>query len=108
VSQSNLRFDVTPSTRSRSADERAAILEKPGFGLHFTDHMVEVRWDKDTGWHDASVRPYGPLQLDPAAAVLHYGQEIFEGIKSYRHADGSIWTFRAAPGAAGTAGGDLR
>ncbi|PAL02546.1 branched chain amino acid aminotransferase, partial [Staphylococcus hominis] len=44
--------------------------------------------------HNASVRPYGPLQLDPAAAVLHYGQEIFEGIKAYRHADGSIWTFR--------------
>ncbi|KAG0919425.1 hypothetical protein G6F35_018151 [Rhizopus arrhizus] len=66
--------------------------------------MVEVRWDKDAGWHNANVRAYGPLQLDPAAAVLHYGQEIFEGIKAYRHAD----AFGAAPGAAGTAGGDLR
>lgn len=87
-------FAVTRSDHPRSAEERAQILEKPGFGLHFTDHMVEVRWDKDAGWHNASVRAYGPLQLDPAAAVLHYGQEIFEGIKAYRHADGSIWTFR--------------
>ena len=46
------------------------------------------------GWHDARVEPYGPLQLDPAAAVLHYAQEIFEGLKAYRHADGSIWAFR--------------
>jgi hypothetical protein len=51
-------------------------------------------WDKAQGWHDAQVRAYGPLSLDPAASVLHYGQEIFEGIKAYRHADGSIWTFR--------------
>ena len=94
MSQSIPSFAVTRSDHPRSAEERAQILEKPGFGLHFTDHMVEVRWDKDTGWHNANVRAYGPLQLDPAAAVLHYGQEIFEGIKAYRHADGSIWTFR--------------
>ena len=93
MSQSIPSFAVTRSDHPRSAEERAQILEKPGFGLHFTDHMVEVRWDKDTGWHNANVRAYGPLQLDPAAAVLHYGQEIFEGIKAYRHADGSIWTF---------------
>ncbi|HGM6019295.1 TPA: branched chain amino acid aminotransferase, partial [Stenotrophomonas maltophilia] len=94
MSQSIPSFAVTRSDHPRSAEERAKILEKPGFGLHFTDHMVEVRWDKDAGWHNANVRAYGPLQLDPAAAVLHYGQEIFEGIKAYRHADGSIWTFR--------------
>ncbi|MBN8798194.1 MAG: branched chain amino acid aminotransferase, partial [Stenotrophomonas nitritireducens] len=93
MSQS-LSFHVTRSDHPRSAAERAKILEKPGFGLHFTDHMVAVRWDKDTGWHDAAVMPYGPIALDPAAAVLHYGQEIFEGIKAYRHADGSVWTFR--------------
>ena len=93
MSQS-LSFRVTRSDHPRSADERAKILEKPGFGVHFTDHMVAVRWDKDTGWHDAEVMPYGPISLDPAAAVLHYGQEIFEGIKGYRHADGSVWTFR--------------
>ena len=46
------------------------------------------------GWHDARITPYGPLSLDPATAVLHYAQEIFEGMKAYRHDDGSIWTFR--------------
>lgn len=56
--------------------------------------MVAISWNNEQGWHDAQVRAYGPLQLDPAASVLHYGQEIFEGIKAYRHADGSIWTFR--------------
>ncbi|WP_137190974.1 branched-chain amino acid aminotransferase [Stenotrophomonas rhizophila] len=94
MSQSSVSFNTTRSATPRSSEERERILAAPGFGLHFTDHMVEVRWDKDAGWHDAVVRPYGPLQLDPAAAVLHYGQEIFEGIKAYRHADGSIWTFR--------------
>ncbi len=72
----------------------SVILAAPGFGLHFTDHMVAISWNNEQGWHDAQVRAYGPLQLDPAASVLHYGQEIFEGIKAYRHADGSIWTFR--------------
>ena len=72
MSQS-LSFHVTRSDHPRSAEERAKILEKPGFGLHFTDHMAAVRWDKDTGWHDAVVMPYGPIALDPAAAVLHYG-----------------------------------
>ena len=100
MSQSSLSFDVTRSDHPRSAEERAKILEKPGFGLHFTDHMVAVRWDKDAGWHDAAVTPYGPISLDPAAAVLHYGQEIFEGIKAYRHADGSLWTFRPQANAA--------
>ncbi len=89
-----LVYQVTPSASPRSAAARAEILANPGFGKHFTDHMVAVEWDKDGGWHDAQVRPYGPLALDPAASVLHYGQEIFEGIKAYRHADGSIWTFR--------------
>ena len=56
--------------------------------------MVEITWTVDGGWNDATVRPYGPLQLDPAASVLHYAQEIFEGLKAYRHADGSIWGFR--------------
>lgn len=89
-----LTYRVTRSDHAKSAAERAAILANPGFGVHFTDHMVAIDWDKASGWHDARVQPYGPLSLDPAAAVLHYGQEIFEGIKAYRHADGSVWTFR--------------
>lgn len=87
------------STNPRSAEERAAILANPGFGNHFTDHTVVVDYsvgpDGKGSWHDARLEPYGPIVLDPSAAVLHYGQEIFEGLKAYRHADGSVWTFRA-------------
>ncbi|MBF4620418.1 branched-chain amino acid aminotransferase [Clavibacter sp. VKM Ac-2542] len=89
-----LSFEQTPSESARADAEREAILADPGFGKHFTDHMVQIDWTLDAGWHDARVVPYGPLQLDPAASVLHYGQEIFEGMKAYRHADGSVWTFR--------------
>ena len=74
--------------------ERAAILAAPGFGKHFTDHMVTVTWTPEGGWHDARVRAFGPITLSPAAAVLHYGQEIFEGLKAYRHDDGGVWGFR--------------
>ena len=90
----SVSFSSTLSSSPRTADELSAILVAPGFGLYFTDHMVAIAWNKDEGWHGAQVCPYGPLQIDPAASVLHYGQEIFEGIKAYRHADGSIWTFR--------------
>ncbi|KAF1708791.1 branched chain amino acid aminotransferase [Pseudoxanthomonas kalamensis DSM 18571] len=89
-----LTYTITRNPNPCSAAERAAVLANPGFGKHFTDHMVAIDWSKDGGWHDARVMPYGPLSLDPAASVLHYGQEIFEGIKAYRHADDSIWTFR--------------
>ena len=89
-----LTFSLTPSDAVRAEVEREAILADPGFGKHFTDHMVQIDWTVADGWHDAAVVPYGPLLLDPAASVLHYAQEIFEGLKAYRHADGSIWTFR--------------
>src|SRR6187455_2310712 len=89
-----LEFELTPSETARSRAERETILSDPGFGKHFTDHMVTIDWTVEEGWHSARVTPYGPLQLDPASSVLHYGQEIFEGMKAYRHADGSIWTFR--------------
>jgi branched-chain amino acid aminotransferase len=89
-----LAFDTTPSPARRAEAEREAILADPGFGKHFTDHMVTIAWSGTQGWHDAVVKPYGPLQLDPAASVLHYAQEIFEGLKAYRWADGSVWTFR--------------
>jgi len=89
-----LQFELTPSAQARADTEREVMLSDPGFGKYFTDHMVSIEWTAAGGWHDASVIPYGPLQLDPAASVLHYAQEIFEGLKAYRHADGSIWTFR--------------
>ncbi|RFA15305.1 branched chain amino acid aminotransferase [Subtercola boreus] len=95
-----LKFALTPSTDARAELEREAILADPGFGKHFTDHMVRVEWTLDGGWHDAQVLPYGPISLDPAASVLHYAQEIFEGLKAYRHADGSIHTFRPEANAA--------
>lgn len=89
-----LDFATTPSPERRAAAEREEILADPGFGKHFTDHMASVEWTLDAGWHDATVHAYGPLTLDPSASVLHYAQEIFEGMKAYRHADGSIWSFR--------------
>ena len=90
----SLHFQVTRSENPRSAEERALILADPGFGKHFTDHMVDICWSERGGWHRPRVQPYGPIALDPSAAVLHYGQEIFEGLKAYRHADGGIWGFR--------------
>lgn len=89
-----MKFELTRNPNPASDSEREAIIANPTFGTHFTDHQVVVVWEKDKGWHSAQVIPYGPIMMDPSAAVLHYGQEIFEGIKAYRHEDGSIWTFR--------------
>ncbi len=100
TAQRPLDFTITQSAALRPQAERDAILANPGFGKHFTDHMVSIDWTLEQGWYDAQVRPYGPLMLDPAASVLHYAQEIFEGLKAYRHADGSIWTFRPEANAA--------
>ncbi|MFB2606366.1 branched chain amino acid aminotransferase, partial [Rhizobium phaseoli] len=68
--------------------DRVQALEAPGFGKLFTDHMVLARWTAEKGWHDAKVTPRRPLELDPASAVLHYAQEIFEGMKAYKADDG--------------------
>lgn len=89
-----LAFHVTHTSQPTAPEKLAQILSNPGFGLHFTDHMVTIDWTVEKGWYDARVTPYGKLELDPAASVLHYAQEIFEGLKAYRHADGSIWAFR--------------
>ena len=89
-----LDITVTPTTSPVPDERLTEILASPGFGLHFTDHMYVVEWTPEQGWHDARVTPYAPLSIDPATAVLHYAQEIFEGLKAYRHEDGSVWTFR--------------
>jgi len=89
-----LDISIVPSAHQRADADVADILANPGFGTFFTDHMLTVEWTPDHGWHDARITAYGPLTLDPATAVLHYAQEIFEGMKAYRHDDGSIWTFR--------------
>src|SRR5210317_266266 len=65
-----------------------------GFGQHMTDHMFVMKYDEEMGWHDAAIKPYGNFSLDPAAMVLHYGQEIFEGLKAYRGKDDKILLFR--------------
>ena len=95
-----MQISTTPSTSPVEDARLAEILANPGFGTHFTDHMFAVEWTPDSGWHDARITPYGPLTLDPATAVLHYAQETFEGMKAYRHGDGSVWTFRPEENAA--------
>lgn len=85
-----IRRNPAPATPER----RAEILSDPGFGRYFTDHMVDWRWTEGEGWHDPRVVPYGPISIEPAAAVLHYAQEVFEGLKAYRHPDGSVHAFR--------------
>ena len=95
-----MQFTQTLNPSPATDERRAEILRAPGFGKFFTDHMVSATWTPAEGWHDAGLIPYGPIQLDPAAAVLHYAQEIFEGLKAYRHADGSVWAFRPEANAA--------
>ncbi|MQA88292.1 MAG: branched-chain amino acid aminotransferase [Streptosporangiales bacterium] len=90
----NVRFEIHRSDSPVPADRRAQLVADPGFGQVFTDHMITIRWSAEQGWHDAQLRPYGPLQLDPATAVLHYSQSIFEGFKAYHQDSGGVKTFR--------------
>jgi branched-chain amino acid aminotransferase len=87
-------FRIERNPHPASAERRAEIFANPGFGRYFTDHMLSITWTAAEGWHDARIEPYGPIPMDPATSVLHYAQEIFEGLKAYRHPDGSVWTFR--------------
>ncbi|MGH3444675.1 MAG: branched-chain amino acid aminotransferase [Nocardioidaceae bacterium] len=98
--EDTLHIEVAPSTDPVAPERLAQILAEPGFGSFFTDHMFVAEWTPDRGWHDARVTAYAPLSIDPATAALHYAQEIFEGLKAYRHADGSVWTFRPEANAA--------
>ncbi len=95
-----LNFDIRANAAALPAAERAQLLVAPGFGGVFTDHMATIRWTESQGWHDARIEPYGPITLDPAAQVFHYGQEIFEGLKAYAHSDGTIAAFRPQANAA--------
>ena len=88
---SSLKFSVTPTSQRHTRPKDSELI----FGRTFTDHMAIVDYDVDRGgWFDARVVPYGPLTLDPAAAVLHYGQELFDGLKAFRGADGKVRLFR--------------
>ncbi|AKC38768.1 MULTISPECIES: branched-chain amino acid aminotransferase [Mycobacteroides] len=84
------QLNPSPASPAR----RAEVLAAPGFGKYFTDHMVSIDWNTENGWHNAQVVPYGPITLDPSAIVLHYAQEVFEGLKAYRQPDGTIAAFR--------------
>jgi branched-chain amino acid aminotransferase len=93
-------FKVELRSDLATDETRTAVLASPGFGKFFTDHMVLASWTVDRGWHEQKVTGYAPLKVSPAAAVLHYAQEIFEGLKAYRHEDGSVWAFRPEVNAA--------
>jgi len=92
--QDAVTIALKPTSQPLAESERAARLAEPGFGRYFTDHMITARWAAGRGWHDAELRPYAPFEMDPATMVIHYGQSIFEGLKAYRQADGTIATFR--------------
>ncbi len=90
----SLKFEIRPSANPTSEQDRAAKLVDPGFGRVFTDHMALVRYSQGQGWHSARVESRANFPLDPAAAVLHYAQEIFEGLKAYKREDGGVNLFR--------------
>lgn len=95
-----LDFETRPNPAPVAAADRAALLANPGFGRVFTDHMVTIRYADGKGWYDARIEARAPIPMDPAAAVLHYAQEIFEGLKAYRAGDGAVTMFRPEANAA--------
>lgn len=89
-----LEFDIQPTADPTQASVRAEKLANPGFGRVFTDHMAVVNYNQAKGWHGARVTSRSSFPLDPATAVLHYAQEIFEGLKAYKRDDGGVNLFR--------------
>jgi branched-chain amino acid aminotransferase len=89
-----MKVNINKSSNPVKDELRDERVKSPGFGKYYTDHMVIAEWDEKTGWSDAQLKAYGPLTLDPATAVFHYGQEIFEGMKAYIQPDGGISLFR--------------
>jgi branched-chain amino acid aminotransferase len=86
--------EIRPSDHPASPAVRAERMTNPGFGRVFSDHMVVVPYTEGQGWGQAVLKAYGPLEMDPAASVLHYGQAIFEGFKAYKQKDGTVASFR--------------
>jgi len=91
LDMNGITFSRNPAPKQKPADQSAL-----GFGVYFTDHMFLMTYDDGQGWHDPRIVPYGPIALDPAAMCLHYGQEVFEGMKAYLGADGRVRLFRPA------------
>lgn len=88
------RIELQPANPPMRAEERTKRMQNLGFGKVFSEHMVVIPYSDETGWGRGVLKPYGPIVLDPAASVLHYGQAIFEGFKAYAQPDGGIKTFR--------------
>lgn len=85
----NIRIEKTLTPKAKPTDEKSL-----GFGKIFTDHMALIDYNRREGWHDARIVPFQNFSMHPAATCLHYGSEIFEGLKAYRRADGGIQLFR--------------
>ena len=85
----DIKIERTQTPKAKPTDESHL-----GFGKIFTDHMFQMDYDPDNGWHNARIIPYQPLPMDPACVVFHYAQECFEGMKAYRTADDTILLFR--------------
>ena len=86
----NYTFPITKTTNPKPKPDPDSLK----FGREFTDHMFVMDYETGKGWHDGRIVPYGPLEIDPAASALHYGQEMFEGLKAYRTKDGRVQLFR--------------
>jgi branched-chain amino acid aminotransferase len=89
-----MKMKLTPNPSPVADADREAKIAAGGFGKYYTDNMVVINWSEADGWGEAELKAYGPISLDPATAVFHYGQEIFEGMKAYSQPDGSISLFR--------------
>ena len=87
-----MKISLNPNAKDGAT--RDALVAEGGFGKYYTDHMVVCEWSESDGWSEPELKPYGPISLDPATAVFHYGQEIFEGLKAYRQPNGDISLFR--------------
>ena len=89
-----MKINLNPNPQPDSDASRDEKIAAGGFGKYYTDNMVVAEWTEAHGWSDAELKAYGPLALDPATSVLHYGQEIFEGMKAYTQPDGGVSLFR--------------
>ena len=85
----DIKVTLNPNPKAKPTDSSAL-----GFGQIFTDHMFRWTWNSEKGWHNPRIVPFENLSIHPASTVLHYGSEIFEGLKAYRRADGKVQMFR--------------
>lgn len=94
TSAENFPIIIKKNASPASEEHRKSTLQNPGFGKIFTDHMLLINYSNEQGWHNATIKAYGSISLDPAVCVFHYAQEIFEGLKAYKAKDGRTLLFR--------------